>query len=187
MSKSPNHTSITIATAEEPQPSATPEQVIEQLRTLRSTLPGVAPLTAKERRAVRSLIRASDDVLQAQIDVIGASDKVSKALGQESTDVRGTADEQTRWMSVEHEVKALLNAISGANLMRAQKLQLVAAQGYQIARSLARDPENAELIPHVAEVRRLKRIDSRKAQTPETPSPEPSPAPETPGSHPSGT
>jgi hypothetical protein len=168
-------------TAADPQsPAPTPEQVVEQLRALRVSIPDVEPLTPEQRRAVRNAMRVPPDVLHAQIDVIGASDRVEAALGQPSDEVRQLADEHSRWVTVENELKALLSGVAGGNLIRAQRLRLLGSQAYAIGSSLAKS--DSELVPHVAEVRRLKRNATRRkpssqTPTPDVPSPEPSPQP----------
>jgi hypothetical protein len=163
--------------AADPQttPAPTPEQVVEQLRALRASIPDVAPLTREQRKAVRNASRVPPEVLHAQIDVLGASDRVEAAIGAPPDEVRQLADEHSRWLTVEREVKALLAGVAGGNLIRAQRLTLLGAQAYAIGSSLARSPLNSELVPHVAEVKRLKRIAKRKTP-PETPAPSPSPS-----------
>jgi hypothetical protein len=182
MSETLNNTNNTINTnaAADPQTAAAPEQVIEQLRALRQTIAEVTPLTAKQRRSLRDRAVASNEVTQAQISAIGASDAVRAALGRQSEDVRVIGEEANRWIEVENELKALLAGIHGANLVRRQKLALLSGQGYNIAVQLARDPEHADLVPHVEEVRRLKRLGNRKKTpaSPGTPEPQPAPAPQ---------
>jgi hypothetical protein len=178
MSKVLNVSSSTAA-AEPQTPAPTPEQVVEQLRALRASLPEVAPLTPEQRRAVRNAMRVPPDVLHAQIDVIGASDRIEAALGQPSDEVRQLADEHSRWLTVENELKALLSGVAGGNLIRAQRLRLLGSQAYAIGTSLAKSPTNSDLVPHVAEVRRLKRIATRRKAAPQTPAPDtPSPEPQ---------
>lgn len=192
MSKALSHTTsiqnVTENASGDPQPPApTPEQVVEQLRVLRASIPDVAPLTADQRKAVRNASRVPPDVLHAQIDVIGASDRIEAAIGQPSEEVRLLADEHARWLTVEHELKALLSGVGGGNLIRAQRLRLLGAQAYAIGSSLAKNPENSELVPHVAEVRRLKRIAGRRKTAPpqepapQTPPPANVPPPDSPG------
>jgi hypothetical protein len=165
--------------AAETQTAPAPEQVIEQLRALRQTIAEVTPLTAKERKALRNRAQVSNDIVQAQIGAIGASEAVRAALGRQSEDVRVIGEEANRWMEVESEIRSLLAGIHGANLVRRQKVALLSGQGYNIAAQLARDPEHAELVPHVEEIRRLKRLANRKkSSSPGTPEPQPAPAPQ---------
>lgn len=154
----------------------TPEQVVEQLRVLRASIPDITPLTSKERRQFHQLAKVPADVLQAQIDVIGASETVTSALGSSAAEAQQMVTDDNRWMSVEAELMALVNGVSGGNLIRRQKLQLLGARAYGMSTWLARGDNHAELKPHVERVRRLKRLArTRKSvpQTPETPDPQP--------------
>jgi NAD(P)H-hydrate repair Nnr-like enzyme with NAD(P)H-hydrate dehydratase domain len=66
----------------------------------------------------------------------------------------------------------MLSGIAGANLIRRQRIALIAAQAFTIGSQLARDPANAVLVPHVQEVKRLKSFKRRKkaAEAPGSPS-----------------
>jgi hypothetical protein len=160
--------------AGEPQTSpATPEEIVEQLRAIRESITDSEPLTPQQRRAMRNhLTKFSPDVMRAQISVIANSTLVEEAVNQDAGDVRQMIDEANRWWEVENAIKALLAGVSGANLVRQQKLALVAARGYRVGVSLATIPEHVDLVPHVQEVRRLKRLARRKKPaTPESPAP----------------
>jgi hypothetical protein len=157
----------------------TPEQVVEQLRAMRAQIAVVAPLTAAQRRILRrQAANVTDPVVQASINVIGASDGITQAVGQPAGDVRQMVDEANRWTAAEDELRATLNGVAGGNLTRRQKIALIAAQAHAIGKQLARDPENAALVPHVAEVTRLRNVSRRKKRTPQAPE-TPSPAPVT--------
>jgi hypothetical protein len=174
MSKALSNISSTAAAADPQQsPAPTPEQLVEQLRAMRSTIPDVAPLTSAQRKTLRDRAKVSTEVLQAQVNTLGSSALIEEAVGLPSAGVRQTMDEATRWSAVEDEVKALLNGIAGANLIRRQKLAFVAGQAYRVAASLASDPGHAEVVPHVAEVRRLKRLARRKKASPQGDTPPP--------------
>lgn len=162
-----------------PQPGTklTPEFVIEQLRGMREQMPDLTPITSKQRQTLRRQGFMSEGVLQASLNVIGASDNVSSAVGQPIEDVRGLQDESNRWTAVEDDLRTLLNAVSGANLVRRQRLALLAGQAYTIGAQLARDPAHAVLVPHVREIKRLKKIERRKKSAPAPQAPAPVPAP----------
>jgi hypothetical protein len=157
--------------ADTPQPDTnpTPEAVVEQLRAVRAQLPDLAPLTPKQRKVLIKRSQMSPEVLQASIDVIGASDDVSAAIKQPVGDVHGLQDEMNRWNAVENELKALWNGVSGANLVRRNRLALIAAQAYAIGTQLTRDPANVLLVPHVQEVKRLRKVANRKPPQKKTP------------------
>lgn len=156
----------------------TPEAVIEQLRTMRSQIDEVAPLSNEQRAALKAHLRLQKaPIVDASINVMGVLDNVSQAIGQPLDDVRQVQTDAIRWDAVIEETKAFLKNIEGGNLVRRQRLALIGTQAYQIGTQLAKDPANAVLVPHVEEVKRLKSAARRKKATPETPQP---PAPATP-------
>jgi hypothetical protein len=154
----------------------TPEAVIEQLRTMRSQIDDVVPLSAEQRRLVKQRLRKQPtSVVEAAINVIGVLDNVSQAIGQPLDDVRQLQDDSIRWDAAVDEARAFLKGMEGGNLIRRQRLALIATQAYSIGTQLAKDPAKAVLVPHVEEVKRLKGVSRRKktAQAPQTPAPAP--------------
>ncbi|HEY2092475.1 MAG TPA: hypothetical protein VGJ81_11340 [Thermoanaerobaculia bacterium] len=162
--------------------TVTADAIIEQVRTLRSQLPAVSALTSKERKALRVSAANSGAIAQASLNVIAVSQNVSAALGQPIDTVRMLQQEAILWEAAEGEVHNFLAGIAGANALRRRKLAQLGAKAYVIGTQLANDPENEVLVPHVAEIKRLKRIARRKKAAPATPGqPSPStPAPSTP-------
>ena len=156
----------------------TPEAVIEQLRTMRSQIDEVAPLSKEQRAALKAHLRLQKPpIVDASINVMGVLDNVSQAIGQPLDEVRQVQTDAIRWEAVIEETKAFLKNIEGGNLVRRQRLALIGTQAYQIGTQLAKDPANAVLVPHVEEVKRLKSAARRKKAAPEAPQP---PAPSTP-------
>jgi hypothetical protein len=154
----------------------TPEAVIAQLRTMRSQIDDVAPLSKAQRKLVKQRLRIQPkSVVEASINVIGVLDNVSQAIGQPLDEVRQLQDDSLRWDAVSDEARAFLKGIEGANLIRRQRLALIAMQAYTIGSQLAKDPAKAVLVPHVEEVKRLKGVSRRKkaTQAPQTPAPAP--------------
>jgi hypothetical protein len=170
-----------VAAAELPQPAPTlaPETVVEQLRVMRGQIGEVSPLTPAQRKTLRNQTRTNNPILQASINVIGALDNVSQAVGQPADGVRQLYDEANRWTAVEDELRGMLNGVSGANLIRRQRIALISAQAFTIGSQLARDPANAVLLPHVQEIKRLKSFSRRKKAAPAPGTPQ-SPTPGTP-------
>jgi hypothetical protein len=160
-------------------PALTPEAVVEGLRAMRAQIGEVTPLTPQQRVALRNRSRTSNSVLQASINVIDALDLVEQAVGQPADNVRQLYDESNRWTAVEDELRTMLSGVAGANLLRRQRIALVAGRAFNISTQLARDPAHAVLVPHVQEIKRLKSFKRRKkaAPAPDTP---PSPAPQVP-------
>jgi len=173
-----NTNSPTSPAAETPQP-ATPlaaTAVIDQVRTLRSQLPKAVALTSKQRRAVRTGVDNAEPIVQASLNVIGVSENVSAAVGQPIDAVRDLQQDAILWKAAEEEVRNLLAGIAGANAIRRQKLAQLGSKAYVIGSQLAREPENEVLVPHVEEIKRMKRQARRKKTAPETPQPSPSPS-----------
>ena len=164
---------------ETPQPasSISADALIEQLRTLSSQIPAVTPMTPQERQSARNRARTSHDVLKASISVIGADGVIAQAIGLPPDAVQELVDESVRWQRAEDELRAMLNGVAGANLVRRQRLSALAARACGIGMQLATDPEHAAVVPHVEEVKRLRKIERRKkpATTPQTPTPASSP------------
>jgi hypothetical protein len=161
-----------------PNPNAvlTPEQIVEQLRALLAQIGPVVPMTAAQRRIVREQAKTPQPVVEASINVIGASDVVTGAVGASATEVRQMVDDVSRWSAVEGELRAALNGVAGANLMRRQRIAVVTGHAYQIGSQLARVSGQTALVPHVQEVKRLKSISRRKKHAAQTPEPAPASA-----------
>lgn len=154
------------------------EAVVAQLRTMRSQIEDVTPLTKEQRRLVQQRLRDQPKpIVDAAINVIGVLDNVSQAIGQPLDEVRRLQDDSLRWDAAEDEARAFLKGIEGSNLNRRQRLALIATQAYTIGTQLAKDPEKAVLVPHVEEIKRLKRVSRRRKPAP-VPKP-PIPAQET--------
>jgi phage portal protein BeeE len=150
--------------------SLAPEAVIVQLRTIQSQIAGVTPLTQAQRTQLKQRLRAhSKSVVDASINVIGVLDNVSQAIGQPLDEVRQLQDDTLRWEAAADEARAFLKGIEGANLVRRERLALIATQAYTIGSQLARDPAKAVLVPHLEEVKRLKGVSRRRRAAPVTP------------------
>jgi hypothetical protein len=159
-----------------PTPSLPPEAVAEHVRTLRGQIGEVTPLTPAQRAFLRRQTRTTNQILQAQINLIGGQDLVQQAVGQAADEVRQMYDEANRWTAVEDELRTTLNGVAGANLIRHQRIALVAGRAYNISAQLARDPAHAVLVPQVLEIKRLKGFKRRKKATKAPGTPQ-SPAP----------
>ena len=150
------------------------DAVIAQLRTIRSQIDAVEPLSKEQRKQVKQRARAlTKPVVEASINVIGVLDNVAQAIGRPLDEIRQLQDDQLRWEAAADETRAFLRGLEGANLVRRQQLALIAAQAYTIGAQLAKDPAKSVLVPHVEEVKRLKGVARRRktAQAAEPPAP----------------
>lgn len=171
--------------ADTPQqtPAVTPEGIIQQLRAVNAQIPDVTPLTPQQREILRRQAKTSKngEIVETSISMIGLEDLVSQAVGQSADEVHAMVDESGRWATVENELRAMLKGVAGANLIRRQKIAVVAERAYGVGSQLARDPEHLALVPHVEQGKRLRKLARRKkpAATPQSTDPQ-SPAPHAP-------
>jgi hypothetical protein len=149
----------------------TPEEIMDQLRAISARMGELAPMSAAQRKALRGRLRTPDPILSASISVLDVHDNVTLAVGQPGEGVRSLQMEAILWGAVEAQLRTMLNSVSGANLLRRLRIDLIAAQAYAIGSQLARDPANAVLLPQVEEVKHLKKVSRRRkaAQAPDTP------------------
>jgi hypothetical protein len=171
----------TAAAADTPQPATklTPEAVIEQIRAMRSQVEDVTPVEKVQRQQLKQRARRqSAPVVEASISVISSSGTVAQAVGQPAEGVLQLQSDVARWALVAAEVRSFFQGIEGANLVRRERLAFIASQAYSFGSQLVRDPSNADLVPQVEEIKRLKTLTRRKkvAQAPQPPSPTPAPA-----------
>ena len=131
------------------------------------------PITPKQRSAMRNIVATPHEVVESTINMMDFAAPVQQALGKPSADVRDLQQTTSRWSAVEDELSSLLAAVSGANFVRRHQLALISAQAYSIGTQLVRDPANAELMPHVREIKKLRALarGRKKASTPGQPSP----------------
>ena len=171
----------------DPNPTRlTSEAVIVQLRAMRSQIDEVEPLPKEQRKLLKQRLRTHPaPVVEASINVMGVIDNVSQAIGQPLDEVRQLQDESIRWEAVADEVRAFLKGLEGANLVRRERLAIIAMQAYSIGTQLAKDPDKAVLVPHVEEVKRLKGAARRRKTAQAPPSPAPAPVPPAPATDPS--
>ena len=101
---------------------------------------------------------------------------MAQAVGQPLGDVLQLQSDSVHWNLVADELRSFLKGIEGANLLRRDQLAFIASQAYLFGSQLARSPVNADLVPQVEEIKRLKTLARRKKATPNPP---PSPAHET--------
>ena len=172
----------TAPTVDTPQPTVklTPENILDQLRSMRSQMDEVVPLDKTQRQQLKQRARRQPaNVVELSIGVISKSGTVAQAVGQPTDDVLQLQTDVGRWALVAAELRAFFQGVEGANLVRRERLAFIASQAYSFGSQLVRDPANAELVPQVEEIKRLKSIARRKksAATPEPPSPTPAPAP----------
>jgi hypothetical protein len=156
----------------------TPEVLVAQLRAYRLQIPEYTQLTTVSSRALQAAAAVNIHFLHASINAVGTSSSVQGALSTTQETLWQETDDAARWTAVEDELRAFLKGITAANLTRRHRLGLTALQVYSISRQLVRKPEHADLLPHVAEMRRQNRFGRSRKSTPPDGEPEPQPKPQ---------
>jgi hypothetical protein len=166
----------------------TPEDLVTQLRTYRERIPDYGQLSVQAAQQRRRVAFLKTGFVVASINAVGASDTVQTAVGQTPAELQEQQADIVRWSAVEDELRAMLKGVVAANLVRRHRLGTAALQSYSISRNLVRQPEHADLLPHVQEMKRLakhrkpadkKATDPKPAEKPADPTPQqtsPSPA-----------
>jgi hypothetical protein len=138
------------------------QEAITELQALRNRIPNVPALSKKERKAIWQRADISIPETQASINIIVADDTVAQTLKIQGEEVRALVQEADLWDAFVTEARGLLEGVSDANLLRRERIAIITARAYHIARQLVRDPEHHELREHIDVVRRLKRLGRRR-------------------------
>lgn len=96
----------------------------------------------------------------------GQSATVAQAVGQPLDQVRQLQVEAIGWDAAADELRTLLKAIESASIVRRERLAFIGSQAYLFGSQLAKDPANADLLPQVEEIKRLKALARRKKTQP---------------------
>jgi len=159
--------SSTKAGAADPAPTPmTPEQIVEQLRSLRQHVPEYQQLSTVDAQPLQPAANVSEAFVQMSINAVSALPMMQTALGRSPEDLRQETADAARWTNVEDELRAMLKGVEAANLTRRHRIGQTALHAFGIGRQLARRPEHADLLPHIAELKRLNRVNRRRRKTP---------------------
>jgi hypothetical protein len=154
----------------------TPDAVIEQLRALQSQIGEVTPISSAQRASLKARTRKqAPHITEASINVIGKSATVAQAVGQPLDEVRQLQLDAIAWDAVADELRGLLKAVEGASVIRRERLTFIGTQAYSFGSQLVKDPANADLLPQVEEIKRLKSVARRKKSQPAPQVPTPVP------------
>ena len=160
-------------TAEEPV-AMEPEALIEQLRDMRQFIPDYTQLRTSQARLIRSAAFVDPRFVQAAIGAISACHCLRGALDHTAADLNDAVAEATRWAVLEEELRAMLQGVVAANLVRRARVGMATLQTYSISRQLIRQEGHSDLLPHVAAMKRLNRFGRRSkspGEEPEAPQP----------------
>lgn len=150
------------------------EELFRTLRALRAQLP--EPQALEPGKASSRLAHVDPNYVHAAVNAIGASENVQKALGRTPEELRSKIDDIVDWNSVAGELRAMLQAVTAANIVRKREVGLAVVQANRICEQLARDPANASLTAHIDEMKRLNKFGRRRRRAQTAPQPQPEPA-----------
>ena len=176
MSTQESSTPIPAGTDPAPSPLGA-DELITQVRALRARIPDYVPLTTAEKKARVPVASLHQDFVVGSIQITGASDRLQQVTGQDQTALLKDAADDVPWSLAEEELRGLLEGVTATNLARRHRLGTAALVAYGVGRQMIRLPENADLIPHVEKLQRLRRLGRRTPaeQQPETPPSTPPP------------
>ncbi|HEV7242306.1 MAG TPA: hypothetical protein VGQ36_23955 [Thermoanaerobaculia bacterium] len=162
------------ASAETGTPMLTPEQVVDQLRALRTQIPEFVQLpNNRELKQIKRLARVNVDFAREAMNAVGASDIVQNVIGNTPDELHQAEDEVARWTAVETELRSMLRGVVAANLVRRHRIGHAALQAYNVSRQLVRQEDHANLLPHVETMSRLPRYGRRRLKPPAAPPADP--------------
>jgi hypothetical protein len=150
-----------------------PEALVEQLRSMRQFIPDYTQLRIPEARSIRVAAFVDPRFVLAAISAISACHSLRGALDQTSADLNHEVAEAARWAALEEELRAMLQGVAAANLVRRHRVGMATLQTYSISRQLVRQEGHNDLLPHVAEMKRLNRFGRRGKSPREEPAPLP--------------
>jgi hypothetical protein len=151
-----------------------PEALVEQLRNMRQFIPDYTQLRSSEARLIRAAAFVDPRFVEAAITAISSCHCLRGALDQTSDDLNREVGDAARWAVVEEELRAMLQGVVAANLVRRHRVGMATLQTYSISRQLVRQEGHSDLLPHVAAMKRLNRFGRRgksPGNEPEAPKP----------------
>jgi len=164
------------ATAAE-DPAMTPEAIVEQLRVLQGHIPNYVQLSVPDAATLRTASNLHPDFSQAAIDAVGASPRLEATVGQSAETMQSTLEAAARLAKVEEELKAMLDGVSSSILTLRHSVGHAALMAYEVSKRLVKEPEHANLLPHVASMRKTNRFGRNRKAKAQTPAPAPAPVP----------
>lgn len=134
------------------------------LRILRDRIPDYVQLPVRRSLSLTRAATISIEFVHAAINAIAASLSLRSALGLEAQELRLEAEVTARWSQVLDDIDALRRGVVGAIRSRRYRLGTMALRAYQLSRNLARDEQNAVLLPHLDAMKRAAKFGKHRAK-----------------------
>jgi hypothetical protein len=166
-----------IAATAEQETAVTPESVVESVRALRAQIPNYTQLPIPTARTLQVVAALNRDFTQAAINAVSASETVQATVGQTAEELQAAVEATARWSMVRDELKATLDGVTSAVLTMKHSLGQSVLLTYTVSKKLVKVPQHANLLPHVALMRKTNRLGRNRKVQPEAPAPAPNPEP----------
>jgi hypothetical protein len=143
-----------------PDNPISPEELVAELRRLRARIPEYQQLTGREAQGKVRVAYLDPEFIDIGVNAIGAYDGPPSLIGVDAEELRGELSNSDRWTGPQHELKAMLDGVSSANLARRNRIGTTILAAYEIFQRLITLGEHPELIPFVEAMRRAYRTGS---------------------------
>lgn len=144
--------------------SAAANLVLQKIRSLRTEIPGFTqPQSAREEQRLIANASVPDEFHETVSVAVGSSPALAAASGVNPDDVRDAIRFSAAYSPVADELEAVAHAVRHTIALRRAAAAQETLAAYDLAKGLARRPESADLVPHIADMRRtLKRSGTRR-------------------------
>ena len=157
-------TQIETLTAATPHTEAA-QALVEQLRAMRQAIPHlVIPATRDETRRLSRAASVPPQFVELTAVAVKNSSALVRGGGADPTEIRDLMSFAEAYGPVADEHEALAQFIRHSIAAAKNKAGSDALTTYALARRLAKRPENADLAPHVEDMRRALRVPRKSAK-----------------------
>jgi len=133
----------------------TAHEVLEDLRALKQKIPNlVVPVTKGERRKLAPAAAVPADFVERMAVAVETDSRLVRGGGLTPQETRTMMSYVESFGPLADEMEALVGLIRHSITAARHKVAVEALITYSLARRLAERPEHADLIPHVADMRR---------------------------------
>ena len=151
---------------------------VEEIRALREQIPNlVIPASKTERRKLSRAASVPPELVELAAVAVKNSPSLVRGGAINPDQVRDLMSYAEAYGPVADELEALASFVRHSVTAARNKAGSDALTTFALARRLAKRPENADLAPHVEDMRRTLGAKTRKAKAKQEPAPAPTPAP----------
>jgi hypothetical protein len=138
-----------------------PEELVQRVRAIHDEIPGFTHLDLAKARSLVASTAVSPEFLGIILSAMSASPTLAANAGMEPDEIRWAAAFRSRYAALIDEAAALDRGLRTTAAIWTNLAGTTALQIYHIAQELIRQKEHADLIPYVAEMKRLNKRGKR--------------------------